>query len=224
MINTESHDDHFAGNFFFDTTVVAQEKTRRAILATDINQILEVIALKDPKGSSLVDDYKINAPSISFSDHLDIYLGKHSFHLIHLPGHTPGQIAVFVPEEKTVFTGDNVTYKVQGFLHDADPYSWLDSIKSIKGMDIDYLVPGHGEVCDKSYLEEQVNYIQGCINIVEEAIDQGWTKEETMASVSLPSRHPLDSGTEQIAPQLLQMSLGNLYEIIFRRVVLHTRA
>ncbi len=216
LINTESHDDHFAGNFFFDTTVVAQAKTREDILATDINQVLGIIAVKDPKGLHLTKDYKVNAPSVTFSNLLDIYLGRHSFHLIHLPGHTAGQTAVFVPEERIVFTGDNVTYQVQGFLHTAHPYSWLESIEHIKELDVDYIVPGHGEVCDKSYLEEQTDYVLGCINTIEKAIEQGLTKEEAAEQVSLPSPYPLDAGTEEIGPELLRISVENLYEIISR--------
>jgi cyclase len=214
LINVEAHDDHFAGSFFFDTTVVAQEKTREDILATDINQMLEVIAIIDPEGRSLVDDYKINTPTICFSDRLDLYLGKHSFHLIHLPGHTRGQTAVLVPEERTVFTGDNVTYQVQGFLHTADPYSWLESIKRIEELDVDFIVPGHGEVCDKSFLKEETDYVRGCMNAVEKAIDQGWTREEAVAQISLTSPYPLDDGTEEIGPELLRISVANLYEVI----------
>jgi cyclase len=150
LIQTEPHDDHFTGGFFFNAPVVAHEKAREAMLAADINRIKETIAVIDPAGLALIDKYRVNVPAITFSERLTLHLGRHSFHLMHLPGHTAGQIAVFIPEERVVFTGDNVTYRVQGFLHEADPFAWLESLKRIGELDVDYLVPGHGEVCDKS--------------------------------------------------------------------------
>ena len=139
-------------------------------------------------------------------------MGKHAFHLIFLPGHSAGQIAVFVPEERVVFTGDNVTYKIRGFLHEANPSSWFESLKRIGELDVDYIVPGHGEVCDKSYLKEEAKYIQDCVDAVKEAIDKGWTKSEAIDRVSMPSYFPLDEGCESIAPQLLELGISNLYD------------
>lgn len=212
LINMEPHDDHFTGSFFFDAPAVAHDKTREAMLSADINRIKETVAALDPAGLALIKKYRVHVPSITFSERLTLYLGRHSFHLIHLPGHTAGQIAVFIPEERVVFTGDNVTCRIQGFLHEADPFSWLESLQRIGELDVDYLVPGHGEVCDKSYLEEEADYIQGCVDAVRKAIGRGWTRDEAVDRVSLPSRYSLDEGSESIAPWLLRMSVSNLYD------------
>jgi cyclase len=136
---------------------------------------------------------------------------------MHLPGHTASQIAVFVPEERVVFTGDNVTCRVQGFLHEAAPFSWLESLKRIGELEVDYIVPGHGEVCDKSYLKEEADYIQGCVDAVRKVIDRGWTRDEAVAGVSLPSKYPLEEGSESVAPMFLKMSVANLYDRLSRR-------
>ena len=129
LINLEPHDDHYAGGFFFKAPAVAHEKTREAIQAADISHIREVVAAMDPEGLPLIENYRLNVPSVTFSERLTLYLGNHAFHLIHLPGHSAGQIGVFVPVERVVFTGVNVTYKIRGFLHDADPFSWLEPLK-----------------------------------------------------------------------------------------------
>jgi len=150
LINTEWHKDHYTGNFFFAAPVIAHYKTREVILDVDKSQVLERIAEIDPEGLPLVTEYRVNAPSITFSERLTLHLGSHTLHLIHLPGHTAGETAVFVPKERLVFTGDNVFYRVQAFLHEADPFAWLQSLKRIGELEVDYIVPGHGEVCDKS--------------------------------------------------------------------------
>ncbi len=212
LINLESHDDHYAGSFFFDVPAVAHEISRKAMLAADINHIKGMLRAMDPAGLYLIKDYKVNVPVITFSEYLTLHLGKHSFHLIFLPGHSAGQIAVFVPEEKVVFTGDNVTYKRRGFLHEADPFAWLESLKRIGELDADYIVPGHGDVCDKSYLKEEAKYVQDCMDVVKKAIDQGWTKDEAVDKVALPDYFPLDEGSDEVATMLFRMSIANLYD------------
>ena len=214
LINTEPHEDHYTGNFFFSAPVIAHDKAREAILATDKSRLLEVVAMIDPDGLSLVDEYAVNVPSITFSDYLTLYLGKHSLPIIHLPGHSAGQAAVFVPEEKVVFTGDNVACRVQAFFHDADPFSWLESLNRIGELEVDHIIPGHGEVCDKSYLGEQADYIQECVDTIKRALDQGLTKEESIARISLPRRYPFEVGSENVGPQLLQMSVSHLYDLL----------
>ncbi len=218
LINTEPHWDHYFGNFFFPVPVIAHDKTREAILAVGKEQILERIAQVDPEGLPLVAEYKINAPSITFSECLTLYLGSHTLQLIHLPGHTLGETAVFVPEERLVFSGDNVFYKVQTFLHEADPFAWLQSLKSIGELEVDYIVPGHGEVCNKSYLTEQANFIQEWIDVVKNGIDQGWSKEESMARISLLDRYPMLPGEpEFMGPEVQRWNVSHLYDLLSQK-------
>jgi cyclase len=212
LIYTEPHHDHYAGGFFFDTTAVAHEKSREAMLAADIKQLKEAIANIDPEGLPLIEHYRINIPAITFSERLTLYLGRHRFHLFYMPGHSAGQLAAFVPEEKVVFTGDNVTYRLQGFVHEADPFAWLESLERLGELEVDHIVPGHGDVCDKSYLEEQASYVQGCMDAVRKAIDQGWTKDEAVARVSFPSPYPHDPDAAQLEKQLTKVGIANLYE------------
>ncbi len=212
LINTEPHNDHYAGGFFFDAPAVAHDKTREVMLAADVNQIRETIAMIDPDGMELIDNYKVNVPAITFSERLTLYLGRHSFQLIHMPGHTAGQIAVFLPEEKVVFTGDNVTYRLQGFLHEADPFAWLDSLERLGELEVDFIVPGHGDVCDKSYLKEEADFIQGCVDAVRKAVDRGWSRDEAVARVSFPSPYPHDPDAAQVEKRLTEIGIANLYD------------
>ena len=90
-----------------------------------------------------------------FTGDVTLNVGDHTFHLIHTPGHTPGQIAVYVPEERVVFTGDTVfTESRRG--------SWLptstsgsSALNTISRLDVDKVVPGHGPVTDLKYLQTQ---------------------------------------------------------------------
>jgi len=112
-----------------------------------------------------------------------------------------------------VFTGDNVHNKMQAFTHEADPYAWLDAIDKISMMDVDYIVPGHGEAGDKSILKAEKEFLQDSIRKVKNAIKQGWSREETIARVSF-ERDPLDYGMGDYGKVLLDMSVSRMYEFL----------
>ena len=214
LINTEPHGDHFTGNYFFEGTVIAHEGTREAILSASVEQLKERLQQTAPENLSLIEGYSYRPPTITLSQRLTLYVGNHTFQLIHLPGHTPYQVAVYIPEERVVFTSDNVFYRVQAFLHQALPYEWLNSLKRLEELEADVLVPGHGELCDRSYLPEMRDFIQAWIDAVTAAINQGMSLEEAQDKVSLLERYPMDIGIEPMAQMVQQMNVARLYEVL----------
>ncbi len=214
LINTEPHGDHFTGNFFFEGTVVAHEGTRQAILEASVEQLKERFKQMEPKSLPLLEGYSYRPPTITLSQRLTLYVGRHTFQLINLPGHTPYQVAVFIPEERVIFTSDNVFGKVQAWLHQALPYEWLDSLKKMQELDFDVLVPGHGVVSPKSYLTEMGAFIQAWIDAVKAAIKKGMSLEEAQNKVSLLDRYPMQAGSEPMAQMVQQMNIARLYEVL----------
>lgn len=214
LINTECHRDHFTGNCFFKVPVIGQEKTREEILSVPKEDILSRVAVIDPEGCRLVAEREPNPPTITFSDRLTLHSGSHTIRLIHHPGHTMGQTSVLIPEERVLFTGDNVFYKTQSFLHSGDIYLWLESLSEIEKLDVDYIVPGHGEVCGKSYLREQRAFILEWIDRVKEAVERGWTKEEAIRGISFADRYPMSPGTEDLMQKVQKNNVSYLYDLL----------
>lgn len=214
LINTEPHGDHFTGNCFFESTVVAHEGTREAILAASVEQLKERLKQRAPESLSLMEGFRYRPPTITLSQQLTLYVGDHTFRLIHVPGHTPFQVAVHIPEERVVFTSDNVFYKVPAYLHQALPYEWLDSLKRIQELEADVLVPGHGDICDPSYIPEMSAVIQDWIDAVTKAIDQGMSLEEAQDKISFLDRYPMEAGSEPMARQVQRMNVARLYEVL----------
>src|SRR4030043_1177718 len=214
LINTEPHADHFTGNYFFAGTVVAHEGTRQAILDASVEQLKEYLKQIDPQSVSLVDKYSYPPPTIPLSQRLTLYSGSHTFQLINLPGHTEFQLAVYIPEEKVVFTSDNVFGRVQAWLHQALPHEWLEALKQIQKMEADILVPGHGEICSRDYIPEMSAFIQSWIDEVKAAIDRGMRLEEAQDKVSLLDRYPMQAGAEARANMLRRMDGARLYQVL----------
>ncbi len=214
LINTEPHGDHFTGNYFFEGTVVAHQGTREVILAASVEQLKERLRQTDPDRLPLIKDYSYRPPAITFSEQMTLYVGNHTFRLINHPGHTLYQVAVYIPEERVVFTSDNVFGRVQAWLHEAVPYEWLDSLKRLEQLEADVLVPGHGCICDRSYIKEMSSFIQDWINAVSAAIKQGMSLEEAQEKVSFLDRYPMEPGSEPMAQLVQNMNVARLYKVL----------
>jgi glyoxylase-like metal-dependent hydrolase (beta-lactamase superfamily II) len=78
----------------------------------------------------------------------DLIIGEHSFEVIATPGHSPGSICLYWPAKKALFTGDLVFNQSIGRtdLPGGNGGMLKESLKRISGMDIDYLLCGHGEI------------------------------------------------------------------------------
>ena len=96
--------------------------------------------------------------------------------MIHLPGHTLGQTAVYIPQERVVITGDNFSNGFQPSLSYGYPMEWLDSLEIILGLDVEFIIPGHGEVGDKKAVREFLSFLKYCVDSVSNAISKNMSK------------------------------------------------
>lgn len=208
VINTEPHFDHVGGNSYFSGRRVAQTGTRESILKISQDEVKMMFGRMMP-GQPIEPGFAIPAPEITFSERATLYLGNHTFHLIHMPGHTPWQAAVYIPEERVVCTSDNVTQELP-FFRQALPEQWLESLLKLNELDVDKLVPGHGIVCDKSYLAEMRTILEAWISGAKSCIARGMSLAEAQANFPLPAKYqPQD---ERMA-MVLGQNIARLYEL-----------
>jgi len=155
---------------------------------------------------------RLRPPEITFSEKLTLYLGNHTFHLMHMPGHTPFSLAVYIPEERIVFTSDNVNLGMPVF-RDSNPEHWLESLKKYQELDVDKVVPGHGAVCDKSCFPQMSALVQSWIDVVADAIDRRLSLEQTLEEVpkaEMFSQMP----KEGPGAGFLRMNIERIYEVL----------
>jgi len=171
-----------------------------------------MIANIDPEGVALAKDYRLNVPAVTYSERLTLYIGNHTFQLTNTPGHTIGQTSVLIPEERVVFTGDNVCYRSAAFFHEALPDAWLESLRKIGEMDVDHIVPGHGETCDRSYIAEWTKFLEEWFENVRQAVRKGWSKGESIERIAPPSWYPM-SEDEDFIKMMVRMNVSHLYDV-----------
>ena len=147
-------------------------------------------------------------------------MGDHTFRLLHTPGHTPGQVAVHVPEERVVFTGDTVFSGCQTWLYTSNVDQWLVALERIRALDVDHVVPGHGPVTTLAYLDTQRSVLLEWTAAVAAAIARGWTREETVARVDFRDRFgPVDIGQGYMMDHIQTHNAASLYDKLTRSAV-----
>lgn len=76
------------------------------------------------------------------------------------PAHTSGDLVVYLPAEKMVFTGDIIaTVFPDPLIHlekNGSSAGWIKTAKGMAALDADQYVPGHGDVQTKAQIEERV--------------------------------------------------------------------
>lgn len=90
------------------------------------------------------DEIRPVPPTITLNERMTLYRGDREIQLIFLGrAHTGGDLAVYFPQEKVVFTGD-MAFAGPSFLGDGYVDEWPQTLENLKALDFDVFVPGHG--------------------------------------------------------------------------------
>lgn len=229
LVNTEHHVDHIFGNYFFKGAcpVVHHRGVydNFMVVTPDLDPYAyakEAIPTDDPDGAEIFPERNSyyedpNKGDIVFTGDVTLHVGDHTFELLHTPGHTPGQLAVHVPEERVVFTGDTIFSGCQTWLMTSDVDQWLTALERIGRLDVDHIVPGHGPVTEKSYLDVQRSNLLDWVAAVASAVAKGWSREETVDRVNFADRYPVDIGQEYMMDHIQTLNAGSLYDKLVSR-------
>jgi cyclase len=224
LINTEHHVDHIFGNYWFKGVPVVNHQglydnfmDPRAEL-DPFAYALEAIPTDDPDAAELIPDRDVyyvdpNKGSVVFTGDLTLRVGEHTFHCLWTPGHTPGQLAVHVPEERVVFTGDSIFNDVQTWLMTSNVDQWLEALERIRPLQVDHLVPGHGPVTTLKAVEMQRAVLLAWKAAVADAVAKGWTREETVERVRFDDVFgPVDVGQGYMMDHIQTKNASSLWD------------
>nr|WP_029132376.1 MBL fold metallo-hydrolase [Sedimenticola selenatireducens] len=85
-------------------------------------------------------------PSIAFESSMTLWMGKRRVELMHVGrGHTKGDIVVWLPEEKVLFSGDLVEFGATPYTGDAYLSDWPQTLANVRALGAEKLVPGRGD-------------------------------------------------------------------------------
>jgi cyclase len=124
-------------------------------------------------------------PTLTFGDTLTLFHGGRELRFLRLPGHTAGDVALFLPAEKVLLTGDLLAYPVP-FCADSHPSAWIASLEALSRLDAKIIVPGHGQAQqDSSFLQLVLDSFRLIHQQVRDALHRGLTLQETQRAINL---------------------------------------
>jgi cyclase len=224
VVNTEHHVDHIFGNYWFKgvAPIIHHQGVHERFMTVfpeldPFEYALEALPTDDPAGASLVPEREayyagMGTADIVFTGDVTLKVGDRTFHLLHTPGHTPGQVAVYVPEERAVFTGDTIFSECTTWLMTSNVDQWIEALDRLRALDVEHVIPGHGPVQPASYLARQRAFLLEWKSAVAVAVANGWTRQETIARVNFAERYPVDIGQEYMMDYIQKHNAGILWD------------
>ncbi|MDH3308509.1 MAG: MBL fold metallo-hydrolase [Acidimicrobiia bacterium] len=162
LVNTHANGDHTFGNQLLAgaeivaTAACAEEfsdvpaEALGAMVVADYGDPVVTEFLQRAFGPFDFGGITMTPPTRTFSDQLSLSVGGRTVELLEVgPAHTDGDLLAYVPDAKTVFTGD-ILFVYGTPIVWAGPFSnWTAACDRILDLDVEHVVPGHGPVTDK---------------------------------------------------------------------------
>ncbi len=188
VINTDHHKGHCLGNKYFGVPVIAHEiawKHMRGYKENFKQRLINSYKKKRPEVAKEFEDWEVQTPEITFKRKMSIVKGDKVIRLIHVGGHTPATILVYLPQQKVLFAGDCVLAEQHPYMAQADSKAWLEALTAIRRLgDEVKIVPGHGPVTNRKATEEISEYIRALRSKVRQCYRNGLTKQETAVALA----------------------------------------
>ena len=90
-------------------------------------------------------EVKPTPPKTTMEKKMTLYRGDREIQLLFLGrGHTGGDILVFLPKERVIFSGDFIQ-PWPPYMGDAYVDEWIETLEELKKIDFDIIIPGHGD-------------------------------------------------------------------------------
>ncbi len=176
---THYHTDHFYGAGALKETgaVIIAHKWALDYISQpsswNFYQARKKILKEHMEGTDMV------APDITITKDLDIHMGKYTFEVRHYcKAHTPGDVIVWFPERRILFSGDIVFDGRLPFLGSGNSKGWIECLDKILELGPDILLPGHGNpMLSKEKIRDRVmwtrKYISDLRNTIRKMIEEG---------------------------------------------------
>jgi glyoxylase-like metal-dependent hydrolase (beta-lactamase superfamily II) len=81
--------------------------------------------------------------------------------LLVVPGHTPGDIAVYYPRSKVLFAGDAILEGIDPYLRpdSISSVTWIKNLERMKKLDIEWIHPGHGALSKPDIIDSNIQFL-----------------------------------------------------------------
>jgi len=193
LVNTHYHVDHTGGDQALrdaGAIIIAHRNVRGWVRVNNIHLLGDRIT---PEMRAQIEALPL--PDLTTDTNLAVWLGSRKVVVRTVLGHTGGDLTVFVPDAKVLFTGDMLWRKIPPNLIDGSVKQWVATDAGFERMaDAAHVtfVPGHGDVATFADVEDFRAYLVDLRRLVAEARKAGLKGDEMAREVTpkLRATHP----------------------------------
>jgi len=198
LVNTHANGDHCHGNeLVADARIIASSAS-----AAEMNElppeamaaIMESAASMGEVGEYFLHCFgqfqfsgiKHTPANCTFDGELNLVVGDKPVQLIEVgPAHTRGDVLVYSPRDRTVFTGDILFIEGTPIMWQGPVANWIKACTLIEGMDVEHIVPGHGPMTDKRGVARVREYLEYVRDQARSRYDAGMDAREAARDIEL---------------------------------------
>jgi glyoxylase-like metal-dependent hydrolase (beta-lactamase superfamily II) len=194
-VNSHEHWDHTFGNGVLQAegAELICHETAAETLPEHAAEVRASAAEKDDPRWAEVAATEVVVPGRTFSSAVSLDLGDRFVELVHPgSGHTGGDLVVRVPDADVLLAGDLVEQTDQGnvpaFGTDCFPMQWPLTLDVVLGLTTaqSVVVPGHGAVVDRDFVEMQRNDIGIVAETIRDLATRGVPVDDALAAADWP--------------------------------------
>jgi glyoxylase-like metal-dependent hydrolase (beta-lactamase superfamily II) len=160
VVNTHHHWDHSFGNAVFRPVPIWGHERCAERMRDEGTLTRDKLGLGYPTEAEWFGEVEIVPPDRTFDVSADLDCGSRRIGLRYLGlAHTDNDIVVVVDDGDVVFAGDLVEQAAPPFFGDGYPLEWPAVCERLLDLIRGAVVPGHGAVVDRAFVEEQASEV-----------------------------------------------------------------
>ena len=185
VVNGGSQNHYWHGNSYFKTlgaTLLASNETERVMREMGAQQLDTNKTLLKGKAEGTVLTY----PTELVADRRELKLGKTVVQLLHFgPAHTPGDMAVWLPQQKILFAGDIVyTERLLAVIPIGNTANWVQAFDKLMALNPKIIVPGHGRPTTVEVARRDTrDYLSFLLTEAKRILDAGGSLQDAVEKV-----------------------------------------
>lgn len=153
------------------------------------------------------------APTLTIRDQMSLFRDQREIRIFFLgKGHTGGDLAVYLPRERVLISGDLVGPRLP-YMGDGYPDQWAETLDAIGELDIEVIVPGHGAAFEEiDRIGHLRDYLKDLWRQVEKLHASGAKPEDAAERVDLTSH--ADSYPQIEGPGAPRAAIDRIYALL----------
>lgn len=211
LVNTHHNGDHCYGNECCEGAEIIAHQLAREAMTHEKPEMLVGFLKAAPQlgdtgafltkcfGAFDFQSVTQTLPTTTFEHELTRHVGGKTVNIMHVgPAHSPGDALVYVPADKTVFTGDILFIEGHPIMWEGPVSNWIDACNRIIAMDVETVVPGHGPITDKKGVAAVRDYLTYVRDEAKKRFDAGLGSFEAARDIDMSDYESWGDG-ERIA-------------------------